>query len=89
MWQLLRIKSFNEEIMTEKQALIHQYTDAKNKQKTAIACIKAWQIVTSDHLKRMARHQLVVSESAIRQDAFKFATMKLLKSLDNEERKRS
>lgn len=81
-------KSFNEEIMTEKQALIHQYTDAKNKQKTAIACIKAWQIVTSDHLKRMARNQLVVSESAIRQDAFKFATMKLLKSLDNDERKK-
>jgi hypothetical protein len=81
-------KSFNEEIMTEKQALIHQYTDAKNKQKTAIACIKAWQIVTSDHLKRMARNQLVFSESTIRQDAFKFATMKLLKSLDNDERKK-
>lgn len=74
--------------MTQKIAIIHQYSDAKDKQKTAIACIKAWQIVTSDHLKRMARHQLVLSESAIRQDALKFATMKLLKSLDDDEQKK-
>ncbi|HAU1796532.1 TPA: conjugative relaxase [Legionella pneumophila] len=82
-------KSFNEELMTQKQALIHQYIDAKDKQKTAIACIKAWRIATDDHLKRMARHQLVVSESTIRQDALKFATMMLLKGLDTEERKKA
>ncbi|WP_131783887.1 MobF family relaxase [Legionella gresilensis] len=81
-------KIITEEVLARKQTLINQYSDAKEKHKTAVASKVAWQIVTDNDLKRMARHQLVVSENTIRQDALKLATMKLLKELKPEEQEK-
>ncbi|SEG42443.1 conjugative transfer relaxase protein TraI [Legionella quinlivanii DSM 21216] len=82
-------KAQNDEVVKQKQTLINHYSEAKEKQKTAPACKIAWQIATDETLRRMARHQLGISESVIRQDALKFATMKWLNGLSTEEREKA
>ncbi|WP_115711893.1 MobF family relaxase [Legionella sainthelensi] len=82
-------KNIHEDVVKQKQALIEQYIDAKEKEKTAVASLTAWQIMKDDPLKRMARHHLSTSESTLRQDALKFATMKLLKGLNVQEREKA
>lgn len=74
-----------EATLSQKQGLIQCYRKAKASQKPAIASTLAWRIVTDATLQQLAKHQLGFSESTIRQDALKWATMLLLKGLNTEE----
>lgn len=81
-------KSIQEQDIIQKQALISEYAIAKEQGKTSVSAKLGYQIVTDVNLRRMAQHQLGVPETDLRSDALKLATIKLLKGLDNAERKK-
>ncbi len=85
---VLKQKEHLEQEVWQKQALIKQYAAAKGLGKTAVASKLAFQIVTDSTLKKMARNELGTSETGIRQDALKFATLKLLNGLSSEEQEK-
>jgi conjugative transfer relaxase protein TraI len=86
---VLEQKTYLEKDLWHKQALIKRYAAAKEQEKTAVSSKLAFQIVTDLTLRQMARHQLGTSETAIRQDAFKLSTLKLLKGLSQDEREKA
>ena len=76
----------HEQEILNKQALVQQYSDAKEQGKEAVSSYLAYHIVQDVTSRKMARHHLDASETILRNDALKFETVKLLKSLTEKER---
>jgi conjugative transfer relaxase protein TraI len=75
-----------EQEVSRKQTLVQEYSDAKEQGKTALSSYLAYHIVQDETTKKIAQHNLDASETVIRNDALKFETVKLLKTLTKDER---
>jgi len=75
-----------EQDILKKQTFVQEYSDTKEQEKTALSSYLAYHVVQDDTTKKIARHHLDASETMLRNDALKFDTVKLLKTLTDDER---
>lgn len=81
-------KRLKEQDIAKQQGIVQNYAMAKQQGKSSIAAYNAYQLLADPTLRRMARLQLGTSESVLRQDALKYATVKRLQGLTHEEREK-